>query len=494
MATADESMMAKRKKLAADQARKEKGLPPLEESSPSSSSEDEFQFPSSEERRKEISLTVEELRKRIEKDRAEGRARGEELFGEGTLGRLGPSGTLEEALAQAQTITPQAQASLGALGDPSISPLNLPGTLGPLKGADTSQIKAAAGTAEGFGTDFAKTEQEMRELATRRLNQATASALRTQRGTASARGITGATASAREGDILKSALQTRADLETSLAADSLGRREREAGLRLQQRALGTQAATSAAGLEQQAGLAQGAQDVSVRGQDLGAQISARGQDIGAILETRSQDAGFSLGQAQALTQAAQTQGNLVNQIAQLEQQRSVFDLGQAGIERQQQLQTELANVGLAAAIESGGASRALQSLQQDVSIEFGKKSLANEEAAINKPAPEAPDAGLSYLCTLCHEKGDISNLEFFSDNLMMGTHGPEAYRGYALWAAPLKKLCEKYDFVYRLVRIPVKAWCRSMHEEVLGLEPKSKIGRFLGKIGSAICRKLGEML
>ncbi len=129
-------------------------------------------IPTPEERQAQIRAGVEELRGRVDQDRQAGREQGQELFGEGSLGRI-----------------PEDTGSLG---------------------------RARALAEERAGGLSDEERQLITERETRAIDSASMTALRTLRGIQSGAGMRGATAEARETDILKERMRSMRDLNESV--------------------------------------------------------------------------------------------------------------------------------------------------------------------------------------------------------------------------------------------------------------------------------------
>lgn len=407
-------------------------------------------IPSLPERREFIQQTSADVRGEVSRARQEGRAYGQEIFGPGSLGRI-PS----EQFAITPFALPQLDQDLALLRGYA-----QPG------GALPQSFQQAQAAAAGLGQGISPEErQALLEQGRSGIQRGFLTSLRTLRSLQSGTGKRAETAEAREAEALRASMGLQRDLEQGLMVEDLARRQSG-------RIVGAQLQAQLAGQEAQFRLGQ---------TGLGAEAASR---LGA------------LGQAGGTQQLAAAQlgqeGRL--QAAQFNRESQLINLRQSMEEKQKALQTELATVGLSSATETGAAARALSILQQDISLEFGKRSLDLEQQAINKPAPEAPEGGMSVVCTTFREM-NLMPINVYNQEQWLYAKFVDAdiTAGYHLFGKPLAKAIRGSRLLQRIFLPLALAWAAELNRQSGIASSSPFLGKVIFYIGRPICKIIGRM-
>ena len=278
-------------------------------------------------------------------------------------------------------------------------------------------------------------EQVLRERSQQQISSRVQDALRQQRSLSSDMGMRGETRQAREADILKAAI----------------RQERD----------------SAAGLQ--------AADIALRREGLG----LFGLLGGKMAETQQQ------------------QNQLKFQLGQLSSQIEQFNIGVGGTERQRQLMTELANVGLQQATESMGIQRVLQSVGLEQAAKSQERAFALQQQEINRPiqGPSGGGGGGSpCVCTALWELGLMPDEIYNAEGWVMARFVDEEITvGYHWFGMPLARAIRGSRLLQWIFLPLALAWAHELNRQAGIASSSPFLGKLIFYVGRPICKLLGKI-
>ena len=102
---------------------------------------------------------------------------------------------------------------------------------------------------------------------------------------------------------------------------------------------------------------------------------------------------------------------------------------------------------------------------------------------------KVPDSGGGkHLCTKYWEMGDISDENFWADDMYRSLVDDKLYNWYSAWAKPLADSIEKGTIKYYICKPFVKAWSQSMAFKIGVTDKRSRFGEFLEWLGVKLSR------
>tara|TARA_R110000823_G_scaffold1768_3_gene7074 strand:- start:758 stop:1747 length:990 start_codon:yes stop_codon:yes gene_type:complete len=103
------------------------------------------------------------------------------------------------------------------------------------------------------------------------------------------------------------------------------------------------------------------------------------------------------------------------------------------------------------------------------------------------------DGGLTFICTVLHEKGDMPPSVYKYDKFYGTIVDKNIFDGYALWGRPLARLMKRNEIVYKIAKPIALSWANQMAYDksntICG--KKSITGTLIKYIGEPLCYAIG---
>ena len=124
-------------------------------------------------------------------------------------------------------------------------------------------------------------------------------------------------------------------------------------------------------------------------------------------------------------------------------------------------------------------------------IAASKPTMAEMPAA----APETKDdgGGGTFICTVIHEKGDMSKTVYRYDQAYGSSVNRNIFDGYAVWGQPLASLMQRNNAVYKIAKPIALSWANQMAYDKSGAVTgkRSITGKLIKYIGEPLCYAIG---
>ena len=124
------------------------------------------------------------------------------------------------------------------------------------------------------------------------------------------------------------------------------------------------------------------------------------------------------------------------------------------------------------------------------------KVAAIPEVTTPAPAPAPKDdggGGLTFICTVIHERGDMSKTVYRYDQAYGSSVNRNIFDGYAVWGQPLASLMRRNKTVYNIAKPIALSWANQMAYDKSGAVTgkRSITGKLAKYIGEPLCYAIG---
>lgn len=112
------------------------------------------------------------------------------------------------------------------------------------------------------------------------------------------------------------------------------------------------------------------------------------------------------------------------------------------------------------------------------------------------PAEGGGDGGLTFICTVVFEKGDLPKNIYRYDQSYGSSVDKNIFEGYALWGEPLANLMKRNQLVYKIAKPIALCWANQMAFDLSNgvCGKKSITGKVLKHFGEPLCYALGFVI
>ena len=364
-------------------------------------------------------------------DEARGKVRGEELFGEGALGRIGED-TSPEALA----LQKDRQGSL--IEQRAASEQDVAGRQSELDRGSAELDKLISSRMDP-DSELAKLQRSKRREEINRALQGQLGQVRSA-GNLSSSGVNQALV----GDALGGALQARAGME---------------------------------------------RDILMGGLDAAERLSLEKEGLRERGTTRKEDLRAS-GRAEESALRSRLEG-IQGAIQDDTMRRQLINLDQRKQELFGRLSTEQNLVSQGVAERSGVRSQILAEVGQAESTRAQREAESLQEREVNKPTPEA---GGKVICGELNRQGLLDDNIYAGDMDYASRMLVETVAGYHSWAVPFVKLMRCSKIITLLAAPIARAWATEMAFRRGYVKKGSLLGKVLSAVGEPVCKLIGNMI
>ena len=122
--------------------------------------------------------------------------------------------------------------------------------------------------------------------------------------------------------------------------------------------------------------------------------------------------------------------------------------------------------------------------------------IGNQPQEPSPPAEGGGDGGLTFICTVVFEKGDLPKNIYRYDQSYGSSVDKNIFEGYAFWGEPLANLMKRNQLVYKIAKPIALCWANQMAFDLSNgvCGKKSITGKVLKHFGEPLCYALGFVI